>query len=134
MLNKIIIQGRLTDTPVMQQTASGVDVTTFTVAVERNYKNQDGNKQTDFINCVAWRNTAKFVCDYFSKGKMVIIAGALETRSYEDKNGNKRKAVEVIVSEVNFCGDKNNADQTTNSTGGNVADFFAEIDDDDIPF
>ena len=132
MLNKVILQGRLTDTPTVSVTTSGVDVTTFSIAVERNFKSADGNKQTDFINCVAWRNTAKFVCDYFSKGKMILVVGEIQTRAYEDKNGNKRKLTEVIVSEVNFCGDRT-ADQTANITGGNDISF-EEINEDDLPF
>lgn len=113
MLNSAILMGRLTGDPELRTTPNGTSVTSFTVAVERNYKNGD-EKQTDFINCVAWRGTADFVSTYFKKGQMIALQGAIQTRNYEDKNGNKRTAVEVIVDNVSFCGGKN--DNTTPKT------------------
>lgn len=106
MLNNVVLMGRLTNDPERRTTPNGVSVTPFTIAVERNYKNGD-EKQTDFINCVAWRGTADFVSTYFKKGQMIAIQGSIETRNYEDKNGNKRTAVEVRVDNVSFCGSKN---------------------------
>jgi single-strand DNA-binding protein len=136
MLNKVILQGRLTETPELKQTTNGVNVCGFSIAVERNAKSADGHRQTDFINCVAWRNTAKFICDYFVKGKMIVIAGELQTRAYEDKNGNKRTAVEVIASEANFCGDSRAAEfkEPTAEPVQEAAPTFVEVDADELPF
>lgn len=105
MLNKVILMGRLTAEPKLSQTPNGVNVATFSLAVERQY-----NKGiTDFINIVAWRQTADFVSKYFKKGQLVAIEGNLQTRSYEDKQGNKRYAVEVVAEQVFFAGSKGNA-------------------------
>lgn len=142
MLNKVILQGRLTDTPQLKQTTGGVDVCSFSIAVERSTKGADGKRATDFINCVAWRNTAKFLCEYFSKGKMVIVAGELQSRSYEDKSGNKRTSFEVIVNEVNFCGGDNKpaeGQEDIKPTAAPAHDdiaatAFMEVDADELPF
>lgn len=93
--------GRLVADPELRQTPNGVSVITFTVAVDRNYS-RDRERQTDFIDVVAWRQTAEFVSKYFSKGKMIIVEGSIQTRSYEDRNGNKRRAVEVVADNVQF--------------------------------
>jgi single-strand DNA-binding protein len=106
MLNTAIIMGRLTADPELRTTQSGISVTSFTVAVDRAYKSGD-ERQTDFINVVAWRGTADFVSRYFSKGQMIAVQGSIQTRSYEDKNGNKRTAVEIVADNVSFCGSKN---------------------------
>ena len=106
MLNSIIIMGRLTADPELRTTPSNLSVTSFTVAVDRNYKSGD-ERQTDFINCVAWRATADFVTRYFRKGQMIAVQGSLQVRNYEDKNGNKRTAYDVVADNVSFCGDKN---------------------------
>ena len=105
MLNSVILMGRLTADPELRTTTGGNSVTSFTVAVDRQYKQGD-ERQADFINCVAWRNTADFVTTYFKKGQMIALQGRIETRNYEDKNGNKRVAVEVIADNVSFCGGK----------------------------
>ena len=102
MLNKIIIMGRLTRDPELRRTGSGTAVTSFSLAVDRDFKSQSGEKETDFIDVVAWRQTAEFVSKYFSKGKMIIVEGSIQTRSYEDRNGNKRRAVEVVADNVQF--------------------------------
>lgn len=101
MLNRAILMGRLVADPELRQTPSGVSVCSFTIAVDRNYS-KDRERQTDFIDIVAWRQTAEFVSRYFAKGKMIIIEGSIQTRTYEDKNGNKRKAVEVLADNVQF--------------------------------
>lgn len=106
MLNCAIIMGRLTSDPELRTTTSGLSVTSFTVAVDRNYKSGE-ERQTDFINCVAWRGTADFVSTYFKKGQMIAVQGSIQTRNYEDKNGNKRTAVEIVADNVSFCGSKN---------------------------
>jgi single-strand DNA-binding protein len=108
MLNTITIQGRLTRDPELRRTGGGVAVTNFTLACERDF-NEGGEKATDFIECVAWRNTAEFASKYFSKGKMAVVRGRLQIRPYTDKNGNKRTAAEVVAESLYFCGDKSNS-------------------------
>lgn len=117
MLNVICIMGRLVRDPEAKTTANGVPVTTFSVAVERSMAGQDGNRQTDYFDVIAWRKTAEFVSRYFSKGSWIAVNGSLQTRSYEDKNGNKRKVYEIIADNVHFAGNKSDA-----STGGGDAD------------
>lgn len=101
MLNRAILMGRLVADPELRQTPNGVSVVSFRIAVDRNYS-KDKERQTDFIDIVAWRSSAEFVSKYFSKGKMIIVEGSIQTRSYEDKNGNKRTAVEVVADNVMF--------------------------------
>ena len=101
MLNHVILQGRLTKDPELRQTQNGVSVTTFTLAVERDFKS-NGQKETDFINCSAWRQTAEFLARYFGKGRMVILEGRIEVRPYQDKDGNKRTAWDVVADRVYF--------------------------------
>ena len=112
MLNSVIIMGRLTADPELRTTTSGLSVTSFTVAVDRNYKSGD-ERQTDFINCVAWRATADFVTRYFRKGQMIAVQGSLQVRNYEDKNGNKRTAYDVVADNVSFCGSKSESGNNT---------------------
>lgn len=106
MLNKCFIMGRLTKDPEIRTTNNQLPVATFTIAVDRNFKDADGSKQTDFINCVAWRKTAEFISKYFAKGNMILVVGSIQVRSWEDKEGNKRYATEVIVDEASFTGEK----------------------------
>jgi single-strand DNA-binding protein len=105
MLNTITIQGRLTRDPELRRTGGGVAVTNFTVACERDF-NEGGEKTTDFIECVAWRNTAEFASKYFSKGKQAVVKGRLQIRAYTDKDGNRRTAAEVVAESLYFCGGK----------------------------
>lgn len=130
MLNNVVLMGRLTADPKLKETTNGVSVTAFTIAVDRNFSGKDGKCQTDFINIVAWRNTADFICRYFTKGSMIALEGSIQTRNYEDKNGNKRTAVEVVVSNVSFCGDKRHEA----SSAAFDESAFEEISDDDLPF
>ena len=102
MLNKIILMGRLTRDPELRRTQSGTAVTSFSLAVDRDFKSQNGEKETDFIDVVAWRNTAEFVSKYFAKGRMAIVEGRLQLRDYTDRDGNKRRAAEVIADNVYF--------------------------------
>lgn len=102
MINRAILMGRLTADPELRQTPSGTAVCSFTVAVDRNFSDRNGDRQTDFLDVVAWKGTAEFVSHYFSKGKMIIVEGSVQTRSYEDRNGNKRKAVEIVADNVQF--------------------------------
>lgn len=137
MLNTVILMGRLTADPELKKTPSGVSVTTFTVAVNRSYGKQE--RQTDFIECVAWRNTAEFICKYFRKGQMIAVQGSIQTRSYQDKHGNKRKAVEVLADKADFCGDGKKRETSRqpdfNGFSQGSAEDFAEVDDSgDLPF
>lgn len=114
MFNKAILIGRLTADPELKQTPSGVYLVNFRIAVDRNFRGQDGQRQTDFINIVCWRQRAEFVAKYFHKGDAIGIDGSIQTRSYEDQQGNKRTAVEVVADNVFFVGGKNNG----NAGGG----------------
>lgn len=103
MLNHIVIMGRLTRDPELRHTQSGIAVTSFSVAVDRDYSSRDGGeKQTDFINCVAWRSTGEFVSKYFTRGSMIVVSGRLQMRSYTDKDGNNRTAAEIVADNVYF--------------------------------
>ena len=106
MLNKVILMGRLTADPELKATPSGVMVSKFTLAVPRSYVKQGEERQTDFVNCVAFRSQAEFISKYFSKGSLVVIVGELQSRSWEDSDGNKRSATDVIVNEVHFAESK----------------------------
>ena len=104
MLNRIILMGRLVADPELRQTPNGISVATFRIAVDRNYQSKNSSeKQTDFINCVAWRQTGEFISRYFAKGRMIAVEGSLQTRRYEDKTGAKRTAYEVIVDQAYFA-------------------------------
>lgn len=102
MLNKIILMGRLTRDPELRRTKSNTAVTSFTLAVDRDYKAQGGEKETDFIDIVAWRHTAEFVNSYFTKGRMAVVEGRLQVRDWRDNNGNNRRSVEVLAENVYF--------------------------------
>lgn len=111
MLNNVVLMGRLTKDPELKQTPQGVSVANFTLAVERNYSKGE-EKQTDFINIIAWRNTADFVSKYFTKGQLVAVRGRLQTRTWQDQNGQKRYATDVVADEVFFAESKGKAEQT----------------------
>lgn len=113
MLNHIVIMGRLTRDPELRRTGSGIAVTSFTVAVDRDYKSGGSNeKEVDFIDCVAWRQTGEFVAKYFTKGRMIVASGALQIRGWTDKDGNKRRTAEVNVSNAYFGDSKNESANT----------------------
>jgi len=146
MLNKFELQGRLVRDPELSSTPTGIEVCKFTVAWSDKYKETE--KQC-FMDCVAWRQTGVFVNTYFTKGQEIIVEGSVETRSYEDKNGNKRKAVEVIVDKAHFCGSKKDnqstgasyqpaaaytAPQVAPQSYSQLADISAVVDDGDLPF
>lgn len=147
-LNKVILGGRITHDLELKATQSGLSVCTFTIAVNRKTSSANGDKQVDFINCVAWRQTAEFICKYFRKGSSICIVGNIQTRSYDDRNGQKRVATEIIVDEANFVDSKNDNASTAAQpqTWGNdyVPDAYkpkesptmSEIEDDEwqIPF
>ena len=102
MLNKVILMGRLTRDPELRRTGSGTAVTSFSLAVDRDFKSQGGDKETDFIDIVAWRNTAEFVSKYFTKGRMAVVEGRLQIRDWTDRDGGKRRSAEVIAENVYF--------------------------------
>lgn len=132
MLNRIIVMGRLTIDPELRRTNSGNAVTSFTVAVDRGFKTQSGDKETDFIDVVAWRNTAEFVSKYFSKGRMAVVEGRLQLRDWTDKEGNKRRTAEIVADSVYFGDSKRDGGDTVQSE---PQGSFSEIEDDgDLPF
>ena len=120
MLNHITIMGRLTRDPELLRTGSGIAVASFTVAVDRDFGGRDGGeKETDFIDCVAWRQTGEFVSKYFTKGRMIVVSGRLQIRSWNDKDGNKRRTAEVVADNCYF-GDSKRDGESTGSFGGNT--------------
>lgn len=159
MLNVVALMGRLVYDPELKTTQSGTNVCSFRIAVDRSFARQGEERKADFIDVTAWRQTAEFVSKYFHKGSMIAIEGSLQTRQYQDKNGNNRTATEVLASQVSFCGGKAaekpavrdfdkqtksytseakasyGAPQTAQNFSQGSADDFAEItDDDDLPF
>lgn len=148
MINVVALMGRMTYEPELRSTPNGVSVLRFQVACDRNYQKDSQNRQADFIDCVAWRQTAEFISRYFHKGSMIAVEGTLQTSNYTDKDGNKRKQIEVLANNVSFCGGKSeNGSQGTQGAqneqytqnGMNIdyddADFEEIVDDDDdLPF
>ena len=142
MLNKIIIMGRLTRDPELRRTGSGTAVTSFSMACDRDFKSQSGDKETDFIEVVAWKNTAEFVSKYFSKGRMAVVEGRLQIRDWTDKAGNKRTTAEVVADNVYFADSKrsesnDNQKENFNALSGRLSDDFAPALNDDtseLPF
>lgn len=128
MINVAVLMGRLTADPDVKLTNSGITVANFTLAVERAYVKAGEERQTDFIDVVAWRQTADFISRYFSKGNMIAIQGAIQTRNYTDKEGNKRKAFEILAEKASFCGENKNAvtDTTKEEKHKNVANKAKE--------
>lgn len=130
--NKVILMGRLVAAPELKHTGSGLSVTSFVLAVDRKY-NKEGEKKTDFITIVAWRQTAEFICKYFSKGSAIVICGELQTRSWTDDAGRKRYATEVMAHEVSFAESKKNSEAA--APEAYEPDGFVPVnDDEDLPF
>ena len=154
MLNVVSLLGRLVADPELRRTPNGVSVTTFTLAVDRNFVKAGSERQTDFIDIVAWRNTAEFVCKYFQKGSMMAVQVSIQTRTYEDKEGNKRKAFEILADNVFFAGSKNTSTSHANTNAengepqpgsaaaptapvfsqGSTEEFAVVTDNEDLPF
>lgn len=147
MLNHITIMGRLTRDPELRRTQSGTAVASFTLAVDRDFSGKDGGeKETDFIDCVAWRSTGEFASKYFSKGRMAVVSGRLQIRSWTDKDGNKRRTAEVIVDNMYFADSKKESEPAAGGYGQPQATYAAptvppvsdfallEDDDDQLPF
>ena len=129
-MNNVNLIGRFVHTPELKTTSGGQNVVTFTLAVPRHYVRKGEQRQTDFLDCVAWRNTAEFICKYFRKGQMAAVTGEIQTRSYEDKEGKKRKAVEIQVQEIYFCESKQELTQP--APVDESIDDFEEVGD--LPF
>ena len=131
MLNNVSLMGRLTDNPVLNQTKGGAVVLSFSIAIPRRFQRQGEERQTDFINCVAWQKTAEFISTYFKKGDPIALTGELQTRKYDEKDtGKKRTAVEVIINNAYFCGSKNSeAAAPVNNNVDSLSNY-----DDDLPF
>ena len=128
MLNRVILMGRLTADPELKKTNSDISVTSFSLAVDRNY-GKGADRQTDFINCVAWRQTAEFISRYFSKGRLMAVEGSLQVRNYVDRNENKRQAVEVVVDQAYFADSKNDfgppPPARSSYAGGHASDSYS---------
>lgn len=137
MLNNVCLMGRLTATPELRHTESGTPVCSFTIATQRNYAPSGRERQSDFIDIVTWQKAAEFVTRHFDKGQLVAIEGSIQTRSYTDREGNKRKAVEVLANSVHFADKRNtepNIPAAQNNRGYSGNADFEEITDDDLPF
>lgn len=152
-MNKVILAGRLTRDPELKTTATGIEVVSFTVAVNRKYKKDDGTQEADFINCQAWRQKAVFLNKYFRKGDGVVLEGNIQTRKYQDRDGNNRTATEVVVDELEFpqgkAGNNSNSDYSNANTNYSAPQSIqapqqmpnvdqnnapSPIDDEDLPF
>ncbi|WP_101696821.1 single-stranded DNA-binding protein [Clostridium minihomine] len=154
MLNVAVLMGRLVADPELRHTPNDVAVTSFTIAVDRSYVKSGAERQADFIDIVAWRSTAEFVCKYFRKGQLIAVQGSIQTRSYQDKDGNKRKAFEIVADNVHFAESKRDSGTSGSGysgsnyggrteapsmpapayTSGNTGDFEEIPTDDDLPF
>lgn len=150
MLNVVAIMGRLVADPELRTTGNGTNVCSFRIACDRNFVQNGQERQADFIDVVAWRQSAEFICKYFQKGSLVAVEGSLQSRQYQDKNGNKRTAVEVLANQINFAGGKKPGGQPVDDGGeappkdyrepapaysqGSADDFAVISDDDDLPF
>lgn len=147
MLNHITVMGRMVRDPELRRTGSGIAVASFTVAVDRDFTGKDsGEKEVDFIDCTAWRNTAEFVSKYFTKGRMAVVSGRLQIRTWTDKDGNKRRNAEIVADNVYFADSKKDSDSTGQDFGGNnyggytapasMENDFSILDDDGgtLPF
>ena len=138
MLNHIVLMGRLTRDPELRQTGSGISVASFTIAVDRDYAAQGAEKETDFVDIVAWRGTADFVSKYFAKGRMAVVSGRLQIRNWQDKEGNKRRSAEVVADNIYFGESKKDSQGSSPTQSYEPAQStdFATLDDDDseLPF
>ena len=144
-MNKVILMGRLTKDTELRYTANQIATCSFSIAVDRRFKSQDGSTQADFINCVAWRQTAEFINKYFSKGSKILVTGSIQTRTYDGKDGQRHYVTEVVVDDAEFCERKNgnssfgdsdgaqgNAAATSDSANGNG--YYPIEDDENVPF
>ena len=143
-MNKIILIGRLTADPALKYTPSGTAVVTFTLAVNRRFANQNGEREADFINCQAWKHTAEFVANYFKKGQQLALEGRLQVRSYDGNDGQRHWVTEVVAEQIEFVGSKNGSNSNNASGNSGAGGYGAEpelgwgqeipFDDNDLPF
>lgn len=133
MLNRIILMGRLTRDPELRRTQSGIAVVSFTLAVARDFKAQDGERETDFLDVVAWRGTAEFVSKYFDKGRIAIVEGRLQVRDWTDNDGNKRRSYEVLADSVYFGDNKRSASESDAAGAGELREL-SEDEEGRLPF
>lgn len=129
MLNKVILQGRLTRTPELRYTQNNIPIASASLAVERSRAAKGQDRETDFFDLVAWRHNAEFLAKWFDKGQQVLVSGTLQSRKWQDKNGNNRTSIEVVAEEINFCGNKQNSDR--NKQAGGSANYLPNVDGDD---
>lgn len=142
MINMVALMGRLTYSPELKSTPNGLSVIRFQLAVDRTYQAKGQERQADFIDCVAWRQTAEFISRYFHKGSMIAVEGTIQTSNYTDKNGNNRKQIEVLANNVSFCGSKSESgsmdiepESAAKYSSADNSDFEEIVDDnDDLPF
>ena len=135
MLNKIILMGRLTRDPELRRTQSGTAVASFTIAVDRDYRAASGEKETDFIDIVAWRGTGEFVSKYFAKGRMAVVEGRLQIRDWTDKDGGRRRSAEVVADNVYFGDSRRGAsDSSLSADPGRNQELTEEEDNGELPF
>lgn len=144
MINTVALMGRLTFEPELRTTPAGVSVLRFQIACDRNYQRAGAERQADFIDCVAWRQTAEFISRYFHKGSMIAVEGSIQTSNFTDKNGQNRKQVEVVANNVSFCGGKSEGSAAQSESYSQPAPSYASAsnsdfeeivdDDDDLPF
>ena len=134
MLNVVAIMGRLTKDPELRYTPNNVAVLSFTVACNRSYSKAGEERKADFIDVVAWRSTAEFISKYFSKGNQIAVQGSIQTRTYKDRDGGSRKAVEIVADNVHFVDSKKQQDTTPEPSDSDMPDGYAEVEDLDVPF
>lgn len=134
MLNKIFLMGRLTRDPEMKRTKSGTAVTSFSLAVDRDYKGQSGERETDFIDCTAWRNTAEFVSSYFTKGRMAVVEGRLQVKDWKDQDGNSRRSWTVVADNVYFGDSKRVSGSDTDAPPSGELRELSKEEEGGLPF
>ncbi|MBD5083074.1 MAG: single-stranded DNA-binding protein [Clostridiales bacterium] len=132
MINSVVIMGRLTFDPELRTTPNGISVVRFQVACDRNFSRSGEDRKTDFIDVTAWRQTAEFVSRYFRKGSMIAVEGSIQTDSFTDKDGNKRKTVQVVANNVSFCGSKAESGTASNPVFSQPAPSYASADNSDF--
>ena len=138
-MNKIMLIGRLTKDPELRYTQGGTAVANFTLAVNRRFTNQNGEREADFINCQAWQKTAEFVANYFKKGQQMALEGRLQVRSYDGNDGQRKLVTEVVAEQIEFCGSKGNSYGSGSGSGGSTSEpeslgYEIPFDDNELPF
>ena len=133
-MNKVILSGNLTRDPEVGQTTSGISYTRFTIAVQRRFANADGEREADFLNCTAWRQTAEFISKYFKKGSKILVVGSVQTRSYEAQDGGRRTVTEVVVDEAEFGSSRTDGSAGADAPAAKPQAKLEPVEEDDLPF